>query len=92
MVEELSLYHNDVQQLKVSKSSYPTEWTKDEERSIIFGQGSGGGLEEFGWVVVGGGVSRENLERERVYLQSSWQRHSVTVPRKQSGLEVGSAI
>lgn len=71
----MSLYYKDVLQLEVSKTSYPTEWAKDGERSAIIGQGLGGGLQEF----QGGGG--ENLEGEREYLQSFGQSHSVTVAR-----------
>lgn len=45
--EELSIYHKDVQQLEVKKTSYPTEWTKDAEKNAIIGQGLGWGLQEF---------------------------------------------
>lgn len=32
--EELPLYHKDVQQQEVSKTSYPTEWTNDGAKSV----------------------------------------------------------
>lgn len=46
--EKLSLYHKDVQQLDVSKTSYPTEWTKDEERRAqLLARGWEGGFRNF---------------------------------------------
>lgn len=46
--KKLSLYHKDVQQLHVSKTNYPTEWTKDEERRAqLLARGWEGGFRNF---------------------------------------------
>lgn len=46
--EELPLYHKDVQQQEVSKTSYPTEWTNNGEKSVqLLGKSLEGGCRNF---------------------------------------------